>query len=116
MEVKREVRTFEVDFKCPKCGIGYLRPTGIAVGGTPIQYPHKCNNPDCDYHEIIKGYVYPYLVYEPLFTGIYMKYGDSVEYVHGKDHQEENSKLLTGSEGELHEEKINNYVCKPSGK
>jgi hypothetical protein len=103
MEEKREVRTFEIDCKCPKCGIGYLRPTGIAVGGTPMQYPHRCNH--CDYHEIIKGYVYPYLVYEPLFSGIYMKNGDSVEYVHGKDHVEPTNHV-----------EINNYVPKPCGK
>jgi hypothetical protein len=103
MEEKREVRTFEVDYKCPKCGIGYMRPTGIAVGGTPMQYPHKCNN--CDYHEIIHGYMYPYLVYEPLFSGIYMKNSNSVEYVHGKDYVEPTNQI-----------EVNNFVNKPCDK
>lgn len=114
---KREVRTFEVDYRCPKCNIGFLRPTGIAVGGTPIKYPHKCNNPDCDYHEIMHGLNYPYLVYEPLFSGIYMKYNNNVEYVHGKDNKETDAGSLIGSEGEMHEQPpIDNYVTKPSGK
>lgn len=117
MEEKREVRTFEIDFKCPKCNVGYLRSTGIAVGGTPMQYPHRCTN--CDYHTIIKGYQYPYLVYEPLFSGIYMKNGDSVEYVHGKDFKKNDEQTMIGSEGEMHEKPpkvIDNYIPKISSK
>ena len=111
---KREVRTFEIDYKCPKCGNGYLRPTGIAVGGNPMQYPHQCNN--CNYHEIIHGYQYPYLVYEPLCNGIQMVMNGAVEHIHGKDYKEN---TLIGSEGEMHEEApkiIDNYVTKPCGK
>jgi len=118
MEEKREVRTFEVDFKCPKCNIGYLRPTGIAVGSTPMQYPHKCSN--CDYHKIIKDRQYPYLVYEPLNDGsITIVMNDTVEHIHGKDYKEKDKQTMIGSEGEMHEElpkEINNYVPKKSGK
>jgi hypothetical protein len=105
MEEKRQVKTFEVDYKCPKCGIGYLRPTGIAVGGFPMQYPHSCNNPECDYHEIMKGYQYPYLVYEPLNNGITMIMDGNVEKIQGKYVEP------TANVGV-----INNYVHKPCGK
>ncbi len=115
MEEKTQVKTFQIDFKCPKCNIGYLRPTGIAVGGCPIQYPHKCNNPDCDYHEIIKGFVYPYIVYEPIFNGITMVMDGEINVV-----QEKSRFFGVETERELPEgskrEPVNNYVCKPSGK
>ena len=99
MEEKKEVRTFEVDFKCPKCDIGYIRPTGIPVGGNPIQYPHKCNN--CDYYEIMKGYQYPYHVYEPLFNITMVM--NTIENLQDKEHVEPTNQ-------------INNYVIKPCGK
>jgi DNA-directed RNA polymerase subunit RPC12/RpoP len=80
MEERREVKTFEIDYKCPKCGIGYLRPIGIIVDNSPLTYPHKCNN--CDYKEIIKGHKYPYLVYEPLFDGIQIQHGNTIDIIH----------------------------------
>ena len=101
MEEKKEVRTFKIDYKCPKCCIGYLRPTGIAVGGNPMQYPHKCNN--CEYHEIMKGYQYPYLVYEPLINSIYIINDKIITYIERKEEQ-----TMIGSEGEMHEKSEEN--------
>jgi hypothetical protein len=103
MEEKREVKTFELDYKCPKCGIGYMRPTGIAVGGTPMQYPHRCNN--CEYHKIIHGYMYPYLVYEPKHNGIIVIMDGAVEHLQGKDYVEPTNQVI-----------INDYVTKPCSK
>jgi len=131
-EERREVKTFEVDYKCPKCGAGYLRPTGIAVGGEPIQYPHKCNN--CDYREVMKGYKYPYLVYEPVSTLVYLQFGNSVDIAHGKDFYD-NNEIHTNNINVVENTRpnefqieipfdlkdkpmneINNYVKKESGK
>lgn len=55
MEVKNEVKTVRVDYLCPKCEKGFLRPTGQVQTAYPPQYPHKCNNPDCDYYETFMG-------------------------------------------------------------
>ncbi len=51
METKKEVKVFMVDYKCPKCEIGYLRPTGTILSTYPPQIPHRCNNEKCDYGE-----------------------------------------------------------------
>ena len=60
MEEKVEVKIFQVDFKCPKCDTGYLRPTNEVVLTTdPPQHPHKCNNPKCKYTETFNT-TYPY--------------------------------------------------------
>lgn len=65
MEQRTEVKTIQVDFKCPKCNNGYLRPTGAVLSSYPPQYPHKCNNPDyCDYYDTFMGVSYPYITYE----------------------------------------------------
>ncbi|MFA5207365.1 MAG: hypothetical protein WC428_01795 [Candidatus Paceibacterota bacterium] len=100
MEEKKEVKPFQIDFKCPKCPIGYLRPTGIAIGGTPLRYPHICNNPECDYKEIMKGKIYPHVIYEPLFNNIYEKDNNNIEYVHGKDYVDNNGHLFIGTKTE----------------
>jgi hypothetical protein len=63
---RTEVRVFQIDYKCPKCGIGYLRPTGIICSANPPMHPHKCSNPDCDYAETIVGNTYPYVGYESI--------------------------------------------------
>jgi len=33
-----------VDYKCPACNTGYMRPNGIIKLGTPNIYGHKCTN------------------------------------------------------------------------
>jgi transposase-like protein len=42
--IERKVK--QVDQKCPVCGQGYMRPTGIVAGGS---HEHKCTQ--CDYKE-----------------------------------------------------------------
>jgi hypothetical protein len=62
MEVRIPVATVQVDYKCPKCERGFLRPTGNALMTFPPQYPHFCGNPDCDYMETFM-LTYPYMDY-----------------------------------------------------
>lgn len=64
MEQKREVKTVQVDYKCPECKIGFLRPTGTIFATNPPQIPHKCNN--CGYGQTFTGVSYPYIDYEPV--------------------------------------------------
>ena len=49
METKTEVKTYKIDFKCPNCSDGYLRPTGMVLMSYPARYPHNCTH--CDYKE-----------------------------------------------------------------
>lgn len=60
MEV-REIKTQSMDQKCPSCGNGWMRPTGIVMGqgtGSP-QYPHRCTS--CG-HESVYSMRFPYVV------------------------------------------------------
>lgn len=63
-EVRRKLIPIEIDFKCPLCEIGFLRTTGEVLPTNPLKYPHKCNNPTCDYQETFTGITYPYTEYE----------------------------------------------------
>ena len=63
MEVRKEAKTIHVDYECPKCKKGYLRPMGNVLTTNPLIYPHKCNNPKCSYREDFK-HTYPYIDYE----------------------------------------------------
>jgi len=56
MEEIKQILTFELDFKCPSCNEGYLRPIGtILAAHLPIlMYPHRCNNIACGYVEDFK--------------------------------------------------------------
>ena len=42
------IRPILVDYKCDKCGNGYMRPSGICLTSNPPQWPHRCTN--CDAH------------------------------------------------------------------
>jgi hypothetical protein len=64
MEVSEQVQTFEIDFQCPICNKGFLRPTGTVLTTYPAQYPHKCNNLLCDYMETFYK-TYPFTMYKP---------------------------------------------------
>jgi len=64
MEIKTEVKTFRIDFKCPKCDTGYLKHVGAVLTSNPPQYPHTCNNPECDYAETFMGKSYPHHITE----------------------------------------------------
>lgn len=63
MEKRKEVKTIEVDFVCPICDYGKLRPTGIVLDTYPVQFPHNCNQ--CDYTQTF-SIQYPYLEYETI--------------------------------------------------
>lgn len=62
METTKEVKTIQVDYDCPKCEVGKLRPTGQKLLSYPLQYPHKCT--ECDFTETFRGKTYPYIIYE----------------------------------------------------
>ena len=103
MEIRKRVHTVKVDYKCPKCPSGFLRPTGTVLTSNPPQYPHKCYNPDCDYGETFVDKSYPHLEYvldEPDFPSI-------TNFVHGKGEDE----FCTDKK-----EPFDNYARRPSGK
>lgn len=56
----REVKTQQVDERCPVCGQGWMRPTGIVLLSSPSKYPHKCTN--CNYEQTY-SVNYPYIVH-----------------------------------------------------
>lgn len=59
MEVKEEVKTYQVRMTCNRCKQGEMIPTGIMlVAG---QYDHKCNC--CGHRETYKV-IYPVIRYE----------------------------------------------------
>ncbi len=64
MEIENEVISVQVDFKCPECETGYLRPTGKCHPMNPPLYPHQCNNPNCKYGESFSGKSYPYITHK----------------------------------------------------
>jgi hypothetical protein len=57
MEEEKEVKVFKIDFKCPKCENGYLRPTGNILTSYSPQIPHKCSH--CEYYETFSDMYYP---------------------------------------------------------
>ena len=60
METTKEVKTIQVDYECPKCEVGKLRPTGQKLLSNPPQYPHKCT--ECDFTETFRDKTYPYII------------------------------------------------------
>ncbi len=66
MEQRTEVKTIQVDFKCPKCNIGFMRPTGYGFTTNETHWPHRCDSLRCDYEEQFINKTYPYIVYEPI--------------------------------------------------
>lgn len=61
MEVKTEVKVYNVDMECPQCHKGKMRPTGVCFDSFPTGYPHKCTK--CGYLENYYQ-IYPYMTYE----------------------------------------------------
>lgn len=57
MPEPRQVTSTQVDERCPVCGNGWMRPTGVVP--SPRQYEHKCTS--CDYKQIY-SVRYPYIV------------------------------------------------------
>lgn len=60
MEVKKLVKTYEVDMQCDKCG-DKVRPTGVVLSSYPASYPHVCRK--CGEHYIFDT-TYPHQEYE----------------------------------------------------
>src|ERR1035437_1371706 len=94
MEERQEVKTIQVDYKCPRCPTGYLRPTGIICDNNPPTYPHKCNNPECDYSKIMKNKQYPYIEHEPLDSSIQIRDGNNIFNIKGSDYINKNGRLI----------------------
>lgn len=65
-EIRRNVKIVEVDYKCPECTTGYLRPTGTVYTTYPPMIPHRYNNPFCNHGETFTSKQYPYIDYEPI--------------------------------------------------
>lgn len=62
MEVKREVKTTQVDYICPNCETGELISTEESLLSTiPPRYPHKCN--ECKFTYVLDN-KYPHYEYE----------------------------------------------------
>ena len=66
MEIEKEVRVIRVDFVCPKCKEGRLRPKGSIFPTEPAIVPHSCNNVNCEHGENFIGVSYPFLKYEEI--------------------------------------------------
>jgi hypothetical protein len=106
MEIRRKVDTVKVDFKCPKCLKGFLRPTGTVLTSYPPQYPHRCNNADCDYQQTFSDKTYPYI--DHVFDdSIQIRNGNTIDIVHGKGDDEHCVDKR---------EPFDNYARRPSGK
>lgn len=56
MEEVRKIESTAVDQRCPVCGQGYMRPTGVVASGS---HEHQCTN--CDYRQNYPVR-YPYVV------------------------------------------------------
>ena len=59
----KQVKTVQIDFKCPECEDGYLRPNGQCLTTHPPQYPHICNSMMCSYSQTFRNKIYPYIDY-----------------------------------------------------
>ena len=60
METRTEVRTFKVQYKCPKCEQGHLE----FIGTRWVFNIHKCDNKECGHHEKFSDKKYPFIEYE----------------------------------------------------
>lgn len=63
MEIKTEVKTFEVDMICDDCKRGKMRNNGICYPMNPPLYPHFCTN--CNKQESYH-FTYPYTTHEKI--------------------------------------------------
>lgn len=65
-ESRKQVVPIQVDYDCPKCAAGQMRPTGCGTTvGWSTYWPHECNNSECDYKETFEKQ-YPFVVYEEI--------------------------------------------------
>ncbi len=42
--VKKEAKTFQLQYICDACGVGEMRSTGIVLTSMPPKYEHECPN------------------------------------------------------------------------
>jgi len=68
-EVKQDVKMVKVDFSCPECESGYLRPSGTVLTTYPPMFPHMCDNPQCNYGQTF-NHNYPIITHEPIESGV----------------------------------------------
>lgn len=59
-EIEKEVKQVLVEYFCDLCHTGKMKPTGVALLTYPAQYPHVCDNPECEERDRF-GKTYPYL-------------------------------------------------------
>ncbi len=63
MEIKKEVKSYRVDYICDKCKVGKMVPSGMCLTSYPAQYPHFCDDRMCgaskNFYE-----TYPVMKYE----------------------------------------------------
>ncbi len=64
MELKREVKTYQVDYICDNCGKGQMCATGFSLSSSPPQHAHVCNK--CGTARVFLGKKYPMIVQEPV--------------------------------------------------
>lgn len=57
MSEVRRVESQQVDERCPVCGQGWMRPTGIVMANN--QFEHSCNH--CSYKQTY-SLRYPYII------------------------------------------------------
>lgn len=65
MEIKTEVKVYNIDMECPQCHKGKMCPTGVCFDSFPPIYPHKCTK--CGYLENYDQ-IYPYTTYDEQYT------------------------------------------------
>lgn len=81
METRKQLITIRVDYKCPECETGLLRPSGkVSLTHTSL-YPHRCSNHECNYTKTFRA-KYPHLEYEET---------DVEVLTNGKDHNNHES-------------------------
>lgn len=56
-----KTNTRHIDYRCPNCQNGWMRPTGTVLVSDPPKFPHKCIQ--CGYEEIF-DVKYPYTVHK----------------------------------------------------
>jgi predicted RNA-binding Zn-ribbon protein involved in translation (DUF1610 family) len=61
MEVKREVKSYLIEFRCPKCNQADMVRKNLILTTHPPKYPHYC--PSCS-HELVLDKHYPFTQYE----------------------------------------------------
>ena len=63
MEIKKELKTYEVKMLCDECEKGFMISTGMAYMTSPPRYPHRCSDDYCRNEETY-DVSYPRITYE----------------------------------------------------